>query len=104
MYTHIYAHIQNIFILTYIDYYIHILYMYMLYLMSTKQKKNNNPTFFKWRKIWTDTLQENIEITYKKEIKLDDTINCKYVLKDNKHTVVIFSEDEKTIHAIINLY
>jgi len=51
MYTHIYAHIQNIFILTYIDYYIHILYMYMLYLMSTKQEKNNNPTFFKWRKI-----------------------------------------------------
>lgn len=46
----------------------------------------------------------NIEITYKKEIKLGDTIKCKYVLENNKHIVVICSEDEKTVHAIINLY
>jgi len=46
----------------------------------------------------------NIEITYKKEIKLGDTIKCKYVLENDKHIVVIFSEDERIVHAIINLY
>ena len=46
----------------------------------------------------------NIEIEYKKEIKLGDTIKCKYVFTNNKHTIVICSEDENIIHAIINLY
>ena len=46
----------------------------------------------------------NIEITYKKEIKLGDTIKCKYAFENSKHIVVIFSEDEKTVHAVINLY
>ena len=46
----------------------------------------------------------NIKINYKKEIKLGDTIKCKYVFENNKHIVVIFSEDENIIHAIINLY
>lgn len=46
----------------------------------------------------------NIEITYKKEIKLGDTIKCNYAFQNDKHIVVICSEDEKTVHAVINLY
>lgn len=44
-----------------------------------------------------------IRIMYKKEMKLDDIVNCKYAYEDNKHIVVIQSEDEKILHAIIEL-
>lgn len=46
----------------------------------------------------------NIEIAYKKEIKLGDTIKCNYAFENNKHIVIINSEDEQTVHAIIYLY
>jgi len=46
----------------------------------------------------------NIEITYKKEIKLGDTIKCKYAFENEKHIIVICSEDEKIVHSVINLY
>jgi len=45
----------------------------------------------------------NIQIMYKREVKLEDTIICKYVYKNNKHIVVIQSEDEKVVHTIIEL-
>lgn len=47
---------------------------------------------------------DNIRIMYKKEIKLGDTVVCKYTKKDDKHIVVIKSQDEKFLHAIIELY
>lgn len=46
---------------------------------------------------------DNIRIMYKKEIKLGDTVICKYTYKDNKNIVVIQSKDEKILHAIIEL-
>lgn len=46
---------------------------------------------------------DNIRITYKKEIKLGDTINCKYKKQDNKNIVVITDEEDKIVHAIISL-
>lgn len=46
---------------------------------------------------------DEIRIMYKKEIKLGDTVVCKYSYENNKHIVVIQSEDEKTLHAIIEL-
>ncbi|MCI9063748.1 MAG: hypothetical protein HFJ17_04010 [Clostridia bacterium] len=45
----------------------------------------------------------NVRITYKHQIKLGDKVKCYYSCKDNVHTVVIKSEDEKTIHSIIEL-
>lgn len=44
-----------------------------------------------------------IRIMYKKEIKLGETVICQYAYNENKHIVVIKSEDEKTLHAIIEL-
>ncbi|MCI8470729.1 MAG: hypothetical protein HFJ35_04520 [Clostridia bacterium] len=44
-----------------------------------------------------------IRIMYKKEIKLGDKVKCKYAYQNNKHIVGIKSQDEKTLHAIIEL-
>lgn len=47
---------------------------------------------------------DNIEIIYKKQIKLNDTIKCFYTYSDNKHIVTIKSEDLSVVHAIIKFY
>ena len=46
----------------------------------------------------------NIEIMYKKAIKLGDVSKCLYSFENSKHTVVIKSLDEKSLHCIINLW
>lgn len=46
----------------------------------------------------------NIEIMYKKGIKLGNTVKCLYSFENNTHFVTIKSEDEKFLHAIIKLY
>ena len=46
---------------------------------------------------------DNIRITYKKEIKLGETVRCKYACEDGKHIVTIKSEDDKLLHAIIEM-
>ena len=46
---------------------------------------------------------DELQIMYKKEIKLGDTVVCKYAKENGKHIVVILSEDEKTLHAIVQL-
>ena len=46
---------------------------------------------------------DHVRITYKKEIKLGDVINCKYGNENGKHVIVIESEDGKTIHSVIEL-
>ncbi len=45
----------------------------------------------------------NIRITYKKEIKLGDTINCKYKKQNNKNIITITDEEDKVIHSVIIL-
>ena len=45
----------------------------------------------------------NIRISYKKEIKLGDTVRCKYMRDGNKHVVTICSADESKVHSIIIL-
>lgn len=47
---------------------------------------------------------DNVRIMYKREIKLGDTITCKYSKKDNKNIVTIQSANEKNLHAIVELY
>jgi len=54
--------------------------------------------------VYNNSSFDNVRIMYKKEIKLGDTIICKYTRKDEKDIVVIQSEDEKHLHAIIELY
>lgn len=46
---------------------------------------------------------DEIRIMYKKEIKLGDTVICKYTYECGKHIVVIQSEDEQILHAMIEL-
>lgn len=54
--------------------------------------------------IFNHTTFNNIEIIYKKEIKLKEYINCYYSFEDNKHIVTIKNNDNSFIHAIIKLY
>lgn len=46
---------------------------------------------------------DEIRIMYKKEMKLDQKVIGKYAYENNKHIVVIKSEDEKILHALIEL-
>lgn len=48
--------------------------------------------------------KNNIEIMYKKQIKLNDDIMCKYTIEDGKEIVTIKSKDDKVLHAIVRLY
>lgn len=46
----------------------------------------------------------NIEIHYKREIKYKDKINCYYTFENKKHVIVIKSENNSILHAVIKLY
>lgn len=45
----------------------------------------------------------NIRISYKREIKLGDTVKCKYTQQDNKYIVTICGLDETKVHSIVIL-
>lgn len=46
----------------------------------------------------------NVRITYKREIKLGEVVKCKYSFVDGKHVVVVKSNDESVLHALIEMY
>lgn len=46
---------------------------------------------------------DDVRISYKKEIKLGETVKCKYAFEEDKHIVVIKSEDDTFLHAIIEM-
>ncbi len=46
----------------------------------------------------------NFQIMYKKEIKCGEKVKVLYTTKENKHIIVIKSNDEKELHAIIEMY
>lgn len=51
-----------------------------------------------------NTKFENIEIYYKKQIKLGETISVFYSKENEIHTVSIKSQDEKTLHAVLKFF
>ena len=53
--------------------------------------------------VYKGALFNDVRITYKKEIKLGDIVKCKYAFKEDKHIVVVKSQDEKVLHAIIEM-
>lgn len=53
--------------------------------------------------IFTNKQFNNIRITYKKEIKLGEIVKCKYGTNGEKHVISIKSQDDKTLHALIEL-
>lgn len=46
----------------------------------------------------------NFRISYKKEIKMGDVINCKYTFDKNKHIIVFINEKESIINGIVELW
>lgn len=53
--------------------------------------------------VYNQRFFDEIRIMYKKEIKLGDTVVCQYSCEENRHIVVIQSEDGKILHAMIEL-
>lgn len=53
--------------------------------------------------VYKGALFNDVRITYKKEIKLGDTVKCKYTFKEDKYIVVVKSKDESVLHAIIEM-
>jgi len=54
------------------------------------------------RDVYENRPYNNFRISYKKEIKLGDTITCTYTFQDNKHIVVFKNED--TVNSIVELW
>ena len=54
--------------------------------------------------VYLDRESNNLRIMYKNQIKLGDKVKCFYSMEENKHIVSIKSEDEKTLHAIVELW
>ena len=54
--------------------------------------------------IYNNNTFHNLEVIYKKEIKLHEKINCYYSFENNKHIVTIKNNDNDIIHAVIKLY
>ena len=54
--------------------------------------------------VYRGALFNDVRISYKKEIKLGEIVKCKYALRDGKHVVVVKSEDESVLHAIIEMF
>lgn len=46
----------------------------------------------------------NFRISYKKEIKLGDTITCYYNFKDNKHSIIFKNNKDNTVNSVIELW
>ncbi len=53
--------------------------------------------------VYENATINNIEIMYKKEAKLGETIKCFYTTLENSHYIVMKSEDEKSLHCVVKL-
>lgn len=54
--------------------------------------------------VFSNNVFNNLEIIYKKEIKLKENINCYYSFENGKHIITIKNNENSIIHAIIKLY
>ena len=54
--------------------------------------------------VYEKRLFDNTRIVYSKEIKLGDTVNCKYACDGGRHIILLQSTDGETNHALIELY
>ena len=53
--------------------------------------------------VYRGALFNDVKITYKKEIKLGETVKCKYAFENDKYIIVVKSQDETVTHAIIEM-
>lgn len=54
--------------------------------------------------VFFDIESNNVKIMYKHQIILGSKINCYYTKNDNKHIVTLKSEDDKILHAVVELF
>lgn len=54
--------------------------------------------------IYENEKLNNIRIMYKHQVRLNDKIKCYYSKEEEKHVVSIKSENDKVLHAIVELY
>ena len=66
-------------------------YLYLAYETLPENEYNKRPF-------------NHVRIQYKNQIKLGETAKCKYAKENGENIVVIKSEDDKTLHAIIKIY
>ena len=66
-------------------------YLYLAYEALPEEEYNKRPF-------------NHVRIQYKNQIKLGETAKCKYAKENGENIVVIKSEDEKTLHAMIKIY
>ena len=66
-------------------------YLYLAYEALPEEEYNKRPF-------------NHVRIQYKNQIKLGETVRCKYAKENGENIVVIKSEDDKTLHAIIKIY
>ena len=55
-------------------------------------------------KVFLNAESNNVKIMYKHQILLGSKINCYYMENNNKHIVTLKSEDDKILHAIVELF
>lgn len=55
-------------------------------------------------KVFFNLESNNVRIMYKHQILLGSKINCNYYMLNNKHIVTMKSEDNKILHAVIELF
>lgn len=53
--------------------------------------------------IYKNNQFNEIRISYKREIKLGETVRCKYAFENDSHIIVIKNEEDTFIHAIIEM-
>ncbi len=55
-------------------------------------------------KVYENRPYNLFRISYKKEVKLGDTVICKYTEKEDKYVVAIFNKDTNVLNALVELY
>ena len=45
----------------------------------------------------------NVRIQYKREVKINDIVKCKYTQKNGEHIISIVNKEDEKVHAIIIL-
>ena len=66
-------------------------YLYLAYEALPEEEYNKRPF-------------NHVRIQYKNQIKLGEIAKCKYAKENEENIVVIKSEDDKTLHAIVKIY
>ena len=54
--------------------------------------------------VYNSNIFHNLEVIYKKEIKLHEKVNCHYSFENNKHIITIKNENNDTVHAVVKLF